>query len=188
MSLKDEIMSFIKNKKMNLEEKIEYLEYLNNNGLDLTNINDNYISDEKVKVKNVIKNIQISYETDKMKISQIIRCEKIGIKFESKDNAETQIAFLRKAIDEEIDLSEITTKSQIYENNLIFKYICELRKKDEENKLSDDERKICSDELKIILSQQEKKDFVIKEMKNSALKNIFLSDDIKNVLNTNDNS
>ena len=186
MSLKDEVMSFILNKKMDLEEKIKYLEYLNNEGLDLSNINDDYISKEKVKVNNVIRNIYKFYENEKIQISQIMRCEKIGIKFEYKENTKFQIAFLKRAMNEGIDLLEITKKSKEFNNNLIFKYICDLRKKDENYILSDEERKICLDELKIILPKDEKHNIIMMELKNSALKNIFFSDDIKNVLETND--
>ena len=182
MSIGDKISSFIKNRKMSVDEKIEYLTYLYEEGLDFSAIPDNYASREKVLVKNVIRNIQKLYNNEKLKIKQIIGCEKIGINFEPKTNIEDKIKFLRKAKEEEISIDEIIKNADKYTNNLIFKYVCDIRKSFDRNELNEEQIYKCKRELKIILSNEEKKEIILKKVKESALKNITVTENIDEIL------
>ena len=95
MSIGEKINSFIRNRKMTVDQKIEYLTYLYEDGINFNTIPDNYATKEKVLVKNVIRNIQRLYDKDKLSIKQILNCEKIGISFELKNNINDKIKFLQ---------------------------------------------------------------------------------------------
>ena len=183
MTIKERISSFIRHRRMTTEERIEYLTYLHTHGLDFNTMAENYVSEEKVIVKNVIQNMYSLYNKDKLTIKQIMQCEDIGIKFEVKKEIKDKIEFLKKAISEGIILSDITLHEEKYSNNLIFKYILELRESFEKNELNEEEINTCRSELKIIISDEEKKEIILKKVQESVLKNVVVSSDIKKNLN-----
>lgn len=185
MSIGEKINSFIRNRKMTVDQKIEYLTYLYEDGINFNTIPDNYATKEKVLVKNVIRNIQRLYDKDKLSIKQILNCEKIGISFELKNNINDKIKFLQKAKEEGISLSNIIQNTNEYSNTIIFKYICDLRKDFKEDKLNLEQIYKCEKELKIIISEEEQKKIILKKVKESALKNITFSQQIEEVLGVN---
>lgn len=182
MSISEKIKSFIKNKRMSIEEKIIYLTYLYEEGIDFSLISNDYVSKDKVIVKSVIHNIQYLYNKNKLSVKQILDCEKIGIEFEPKDKINEKIEFLQKAKDEGISLFDIINNFNEYSDKLIFKYICDLREDFERKNLNETQIYKCKTELKIILSEEEKKKIILEKIKESALRNIIFSNEIKEIL------
>lgn len=186
MSIKEKINDYIhkrKEKKMSINDKIEYLTYLKEQNIDLNRIPDDYVSEEKVRVKNVIQNIYKMYNESKLSVKQIIKCENIGLRFEILADFDDKIKFLQKAMREGIDLAEITENHEKYKDNLIYRYICDLRKANDKGNLNTEQYQICIHELKIIISDEEKKKNIMSKMEESALKNILVTDEISETIN-----
>lgn len=183
MTILEKIIGTIKNNKMTLENKISYLKILTERGIDLNNIDDDYISPENIIVKKVINNIKKYYNKNKLTVRQIIECEKMNIDFDKSDKTqEDKIEFLKKAILEGINLNDITSNRDNYKNTSILQFIDDLRADFEKNLLTEEQAKICINKLKIILSTEEKQEFIKEKIKESALKNILLNDKTRKIL------
>ena len=179
MSIIKQISSSIKTKKMTLEEKIQYLENLEQNGIQIANLPINYISKDGIIINNVLINIRKYYFKNLMTVEQTIRCENLKVKLDNNDvTTDFKINFLKKAIKEGYDLIQILTEFEKYKNNSIYKYIEELRNLYENNNLTPSQIEECINELKIIIPIDQRKDIALKIIRNSALKNIIESKQI----------
>lgn len=181
MDIINRISSSIKNKRMTLDEKINYLENLKKEGIFIQDIPKNYVSKEGIIVNNVVINIKKYFKKGLITINQIIKCENLGIKFEINDmDTNFQINYLKKAISEGINLVDIIKDNNTYKNNSIYKYINELRNKYEENILNKEQINKCINELNIIISKEDRVKILLNTVRESALKNIVY---IKNINN-----
>ena len=179
MSIIKQISSSIKTKKMTIEEKITYLEHLEQSGIHITDLPINYISKDGIIINNVLINIRKYYFKNLMTVTQIIRCENLKINFNN-DNATTdfKISFLKKAIEEGYNLTEILKAFKKYENNSIYTYIEDLRNEYEMSTLTQLQIQECVNVLKIIIPLEKRKDLALKIVRESALKNIINSKEI----------
>lgn len=170
----------IKNKKMSLEDKISCLEKLSLNGIDFKKMPQDFISTDGIIVKNVIINLKRYYQKNQLTVKQMIACEKLGIEFPLKElNLEDKIHYLKKAKEEEISFSEITENSETYSCSSIYHYICDVRKAYYKKMLTKEQEAICMNDLKLILSNHDKKIIVMQKIREGALKNIILREEIQ---------
>ena len=183
MSIINKISSSNKNSKMPLEEKIKYLIELKESGIDLKNLPKDYISKDGVLINDVILDVHNFFRKNQMTVRQMITCENLGIAFEvnNLDN-DYKIDYLKKAVQEGLMLSDITSNSKEYSNNSIYQYIYDLRKKYDKNLLTEKQQESCINELKIVIPKEDIKNILLKKIKDSAIKNIIFQEDIKKSL------
>ncbi|MDO4963853.1 MAG: hypothetical protein Q4E75_07160 [bacterium] len=163
--------------KLPIEGKISALEKLNAKGIKVCELPENYISHDNIMVKNVIINLKRHFSNGVLNTSQIDRCEKMGIRLVPENaDANYRINFLKKALDEGIDLPNKILAAE--ENCLIYKYASTLREDCKSSKLSEMQIKECTDTLKIILPKQEIKKILNNKIRQCALQNITLFDGI----------
>ena len=184
MSIIKQISSSIKTKKMSLEEKICYLEKLQKDNVDISTLPISYISKDGIIINNVLINIRKYFFKRAMSVKQIIRCENLGINLNAPDeDIEYKINFLKKAIEEGYVLQEIINNPDKYEKNSVYKYIIEIRKAYEEDKLKKSQIDECIDFLRIIIPKEQRKDIALKIIRESAIKNVINSKEIVSSLN-----
>lgn len=173
------------NKKMTFEGKINYLEKLCNDGICISNLPTNYISEDNILVNNVITNLKSAYQKDKLSIKQITRCEELGIringgKFEvsKKNDTNCEIEYLKKALKEGIVFSEYVFGEKSKANCSISLYIDDLRKKYASSELTVEQIETCINELKIIIPKNKMTNILNSKIRESALKNIVFGEQI----------
>lgn len=183
MSIIKQISSSIKTRKMNLEEKICYLEGLQKEEGDISLLPISYISKDGIIINNVLINIRKYYFKRLMTVKQIIRCENIGVNLNNQDEDEDyKISFLKKAICEGYVLTEILNNPEQYEKNSLYNYIVELRNAYEKNTLTSSQIDECINNIKIIIPKEQRKDIALKIIRESALKNVLNNKDIASSL------
>ncbi len=174
MSLTTQITSSIKTRKMNLEDKIVFLENLHKIGINLSNLPINYVSKEGIIVNNVIINIKKYYTKNLMTTEQTIKCENLGIDFQDKaTTTDFKINFLKKATEEGYNLVYIIKNNEKYKNNSIYRFIEDLRNSYEEDALDDFQIDECINKLKIIIPKNQRTEIALNIIRDCTLKNII---------------
>ena len=168
----------VKHKNMALADKIAFLEKLNDDGVNLKEIPDDYITEDRIIVKNVICNILKAYEKDIMSVKQIIKCEELGISFKASEDTQAEIGFLGKALNEGINFADYTCGDKSETESLISTYIKDIREKYTNSELDASQIYTCADGLKIIIPKEDLKNAVYNKIKTTAYRNILLCDDI----------
>lgn len=184
MTVIEKIKNSLITRKMSIDEKIEYLKILKDRGINLNKVSKEYETEDGVIVYNVISNLKKFYDKGKLSIRQIIEAEKLGIKFDEKYKSnEEKIKFLIKALEENINLSNITCEYEKYKDTTIFMFINDIRKEAENNKLTKEQLDICINRLCIILPKEKKEKIIMKKIKDGVLQYIMQNDEIKKILN-----
>ena len=173
MSIIKKISSSIKTRKMNLEDKILFLENLNKKGINISDLSNNFISEEGIIVNNVIINIKKYYNKNLMSTEQTIKCENLGINFQQEEiTIDFKIDYLKKAVEEGYSLVDIIKNYEKYKNNSIYRFIEDIRNSYEEDSLDNLQIDECINKLDIIIPKNQRKDIALNLIKECALKNI----------------